>query len=146
MPAARSQEVTVRRPRANSRPHSSTGKRTAERLCSQRARLRKAVANSEGRCDDGMAGSSVRGGVGNRHRHQGAGLCPPTGDVRYRSPHTRWNPVYALLRRLISKAFAQSTGSIEYGGVVSHRAPKLTVSPGQEKELGDLAPKEQAVP
>src|SRR5262249_6748693 len=126
MPAARSQEVTVRRPRANSRPHSSTGKRTAERLCSQRARVREAVANSEGKGDDGMAGSSVRGGVGNRHRHQGAGLCPPTGDVRYRSPHTRWNPVYALLRRLISKAFAQSTGTYRRQ---TRYSPNLSVSP-----------------
>jgi RNA polymerase sigma factor (sigma-70 family) len=37
-------------------------------------------------------------------------------------------------------------GNIEYRGGVSHRALKLTITADQEKELGDLAPKEQAVP
>src|SRR5437763_12583605 len=102
MPAARNQEVTVRRPLAKRMPPSSRGRRAAERLCSQWARSRKALVRKAGRCENGMAGSLVRDAVGKRHRVQGAGLCPPTADVHYGSPLQRVALLYALFRRLIS--------------------------------------------
>src|SRR6266403_5920305 len=57
MPAARNQEVTVRRPLAKRRPSSGRGRRLAERWCSQEARAVEALVRKGGRCENGMVGS-----------------------------------------------------------------------------------------
>src|SRR3954454_23438653 len=83
MPAARNQEVTVRRPVAKRMPTSSRGRRAAERLCSHRARAAKALVRKGGRWENGMAGSLTRDPLSKGHRVQGAGLRPPTGASHY---------------------------------------------------------------
>jgi hypothetical protein len=60
MPAARNQEVTVRRPEAKSIPSISRGRRAAERRSSHWASREKALASEAGRCDNVMAGSLER--------------------------------------------------------------------------------------
>src|SRR5437764_3334486 len=59
MPAARNQEVTVRRPLANRMPANSRGRRAALRRSSQWARAAKALVKNGGRYDNSMAGSSA---------------------------------------------------------------------------------------
>src|SRR5215211_2651819 len=54
MPAARNQEVTVRRPGASSAPSRSRGSRAPERRSSQCDRSKKALARKAGRCDKDM--------------------------------------------------------------------------------------------
>src|SRR5262245_22151695 len=83
MPAARNQEVTVRRPVAKRMPTSSRGRRAAERLCSQWARAEKALVRKGGRCENGMAGSLTRDPQGKGHRAKRAGLVPPTHAIHY---------------------------------------------------------------
>src|SRR6516225_7711436 len=60
MPAARNQDVTVRRPLAKRIPYSNKGRRTALRRSSQWAKSRKALATKAGRGNNGMAGSLTR--------------------------------------------------------------------------------------
>src|ERR1019366_1395167 len=60
MPAARNQEVTVRRSEAKSMPSMMRGPREALRGSSQRARSQKILATEVGRCDNAMIGSLVR--------------------------------------------------------------------------------------
>src|SRR4051812_44754575 len=57
MPAARNQEVTVRRPFANSTPSSRVGRRAAEKACRKDARRSKALATEAGREENDTAGS-----------------------------------------------------------------------------------------
>src|SRR5947209_10261435 len=102
MPAARNQEVTVRRPLAKRMPASSRGRRAAERLCSQWARSRKALVRDGGRWENGMAGSLTRDSLSKGHRVRGAGLCPPTAAVQYGSPGKHLNSYYGLFRRRVS--------------------------------------------
>src|SRR5262249_33411794 len=78
MPAARNQEVTVRRPWASSTPSSRTGTLAAERLSSQWPSSRKKLPTKAGRCDNAMAGSLTRGSLSKGHRVPGAGLRPPS--------------------------------------------------------------------
>src|SRR5665213_802840 len=60
MPAARNQDVTVRRREAKRMPSRSRGTRAAVRGSSQWAMWPKALATEVGRCDNAMAGSLVR--------------------------------------------------------------------------------------
>src|SRR5215831_14897694 len=87
MPAARNQEVTVRRPLANRAPQSSSGRRAAELLCSQWASCEKALVRKGGRCENGMAGSLTRDPVSKGHRVRGAGPFPATRAIHYPMPH-----------------------------------------------------------
>src|SRR5437588_10952452 len=78
MPAARNQEVTVRRPRANRAPHSRGSSRAAERRSRAVTRWANQADSTAGRCENDMAGSLAgRGTVHTPHRVQGAGSCPP---------------------------------------------------------------------
>jgi hypothetical protein len=61
MPAARNQEVTVRRPEAKRMPSRSTGRRARLRGSSHWAKEAKTLDNQVGRCEDDMAGSLARG-------------------------------------------------------------------------------------
>src|SRR5260370_15712890 len=86
MPAARNQEVTVRRPRAKRMPTSSSGRRGAERLCSQPDKSEKTVVSNGGRYENDIAGSWTRGSLDKSHRVQGAGVRPATCVVHYPVP------------------------------------------------------------
>src|SRR5438132_3063628 len=89
MPAARNQAVAVRRPLANKRPASRTGRRTAVRRSSQWAKSAKRCDSEAGTCDNDMAGSS---GARDKvtavivHRGPAAGQLPD-GPARSRSRH-----------------------------------------------------------
>src|SRR5262245_16977627 len=109
MPAARNQEVTVRRPWPKSRPYSSKGRRAAERFCSQWARAAKALATRGGRCENGMVGSLTRDSLSKGHRVQGAGFCPPSGDIHYSTPRGLLPPVAISSGGRMSKKFPEST-------------------------------------
>src|SRR6516162_7768279 len=86
MPAARSQEVTVRRPLANSAPSNNWARRGAERLSRTEAKTQNQADTWAGKYDNGMAGSLVRDPLGKGHRVQGASLRPPTHRVHYSIP------------------------------------------------------------
>ena len=58
MPPARSQEVTVRHPRAKRIPASTKGNRTAVRLSSQWAKEKKTLVRAVGKQENVMVGSS----------------------------------------------------------------------------------------
>src|ERR1019366_9395557 len=61
MPAARNQEVTVRRSEAKSIPSKMRGPREALRGSSQWARSQKLLATEAGGCDNAMIGSLLGG-------------------------------------------------------------------------------------
>src|SRR5919197_2500819 len=107
MPAARNQEVTVRRPRAKRRPHSSRGKRAALRRSSQWASSRKTLASQAGKRDNGMVGSLTRDPVGKGYRVQGAGLWPPPRASHYAMPR---HLLPLKLQGADASVLAESTG------------------------------------
>src|SRR5260370_41687554 len=96
MPAARNQEVTVRRPRAKRMPTSSSGRRGAERLCSQPAKSEKTVVSDGGRYENDITCSWTRGSLGKSHRGPRDGGLAATRVVRYPDPLQNF-PVLALL-------------------------------------------------
>jgi hypothetical protein len=84
----------VRRPVAKRMPSSSRGRRRAERLCSQEARLVKVLVSNGGRCENGKVGSLTQGLLSKDHGVQGAGFCPTTRRRRQRK--TRVLPLSSL--------------------------------------------------
>src|SRR5438045_3290397 len=127
MPAARNQEVTVRRPLAKRRPTSSPGRRAAERLCSQWASAAKALVRNGGKCENGMAGSLTRDSLRQSHRGQGVGLCPPPRAIHCSVPPSAL-PLFTTYvggKSLTSLRKVQSEGvpADLRGGQVRHGSP-----------------------
>src|SRR5262245_33948332 len=94
MPAARNQEVTVRRPLAKRAPTRSSGRRAAERRSSQWARPRKALATKAGRCDNDMGRPlGAMGRVGKPIVARGPAFVYPSDVTRRRagSAASRWH-------------------------------------------------------
>src|SRR6266404_1033623 len=109
MPAARNQEVTVRRPLAKRMPTRIRGRRAAERLCSQWARLEKTLVRNGGRCENAMTGSLTGDSLSKGHPVQGAGFRPATCVVHYSYSTCHYCPSCYLFRRILSQCFAEST-------------------------------------
>src|SRR5262245_25064981 len=101
MPAARNQEVAVRRPWAKRMPLSSRGRRAAVRRSSQAANAAKTRDKEGGKCENGMAGSSGAGwGVATVIVRRGPALGhPDRGPYRLTRVHRLLLPPKCLVRK-----------------------------------------------